>query len=158
MLLLNVLLLFYLFGRHEAKEPLKNISPPVNNNCVALMHNISDKANAKCLDGSNPLYYTRGGTDKGTSKWIVFFEGWGWCFDSESCYKRSKSPQGSSKGEYGCSSTVWPKYLSPNVKENPLMYNWNVVYVRYCDGGSFAGNSKGYHVDKVGGNAIIIME
>lgn len=32
-------------------------------------------------------------------------------------------------------------YLSDLQKINPLLYNWNTVFVRYCDGGSYAGNS-----------------
>ena len=25
--------------------------------------------------------------------------------------------------------------------QNPLMYNWNMVYFKYCDGGSFSGSN-----------------
>lgn len=38
---------------------------------------------AKCLDGSSPAYYIRSGRDDGASKWLVHFEGGGWCFDLE---------------------------------------------------------------------------
>jgi hypothetical protein len=30
--------------------------------------------------------------------------------------------------------------LSYAPEENPLMYNWNKVYVGYCDGASFGGD------------------
>merc|ERR1712178_54435 len=31
--------------------------------------------------------------------------------------------------------------FSPNASENPLMYNWNKVKLRYCDGASFSGSN-----------------
>jgi hypothetical protein len=31
-------------------------------------------------------------------------------------------------------------YLNNNNERNPLMYNWNSVHVRYCDGSSYAGD------------------
>ena len=30
--------------------------------------------------------------------------------------------------------------MSYNGEENPLTYNWNKIFVGYCDGASFAGN------------------
>ena len=44
------------------------------------------------------------------------------------------------------SSKSWPSsialggFLSDDPKVNPDFYNWNTVYVKYCDGASFAGN------------------
>lgn len=35
----------------------------------------------RCIDGSLPGYYIRNGYGEGRSKWIVYFEGGGWCFD-----------------------------------------------------------------------------
>jgi len=32
-------------------------------------------------------------------------------------------------------------YFSMDPKLNPLMFNWNVVYFKYCDGGSFSGSN-----------------
>ena len=31
-------------------------------------------------------------------------------------------------------------FLSSNPEVNPDFYNWNVVFIKYCDGASFAGN------------------
>jgi len=33
-------------------------------------------------------------------------------------------------------------YFSTDMTVNPLMYNWNMVYLMYCDGGSFSGNNE----------------
>lgn len=60
-----------------------------------------------------------------------------------SCVKRSKTGLGSS-------TKNWPNCLKPNSlkyyessspNQNPLMYNWNTVHVKYCDGSSYSGDS-----------------
>jgi hypothetical protein len=33
--------------------------------------------------------------------------------------------------------------LSNKRSQNPYFYNWNKVDIRYCDGGSFAGDAEG---------------
>lgn len=91
-----------------------------------------------CLDGSPPGYYIRHGMDSGSNKWILHMEGGAWCYNSKDCYNRSQTDLGSSKS--------WPKntalngFLSDNKKINPDFYNWNIVYLMYCDGASFASN------------------
>eukprot|EP01084_Bolivina_argentea_P222322 376316_1 len=103
---------------------------------------------AKCLDGSVPAFYFRPGWDNGTNKFQIFLEGGGWCAGINenvggfgNCYSRAKnSPVGSSK--------TWPQYIiggqyfSYNAQENPLSYNWNTIYIKYCDGASFSGNNE----------------
>ena len=97
---------------------------------------------AKCLDGSKPAYYYRPGHGEGKDKWIVFFEGGGWCYDLEQCYLRSKTVLGSSK-DYTptLDNEVLKFYLSSSEQTNPLMFNWNTVLVKYCDGSSYAGDA-----------------
>jgi O-palmitoleoyl-L-serine hydrolase len=95
-------------------------------------------AGGHCLDGSPPGFYHR---LTGSSKWVVFFQGGGWCYNEEDCYKRSSTFLGS--------STVWPKnvskggVLSANAKTNPDFHGWNMVHFNYCDGASFAGHRPG---------------
>ena len=72
------------------------------------------------------------------NKWIIHFEGGGWCFDEELCVERSKTCLGSSK--FWAQSTTLGGLLSPNLQTNPNFYNWNVVFLNYCDGAFFAGN------------------
>ncbi len=65
-------------------------------------------------------------------------QGGGWCYDEVLCLERSKSSLGSSKS--------WPPsmslggFLSSDRSVNPDFYEWNVAYIRYCDGASFAGD------------------
>ena len=32
--------------------------------------------------------------------------------------------------------------FSTDIKDNPIMHDWNVAYLKYCDGGSFSGLAK----------------
>ena len=79
------------------------------------------------------------GQEGTTDKWIVHLMGGGWCYDEAECVYRSGTLLGSSKG--------WPPVLnfaggivSTNMTVNPKFYNWNFVYLIYCDGASFAGD------------------
>jgi len=96
---------------------------------------------AVCLDGSPAAFYFRPGFSTGVNKWLLFHEGGGWCNSLEDCLGRSKTDLGSSKG-YGPTMNIGGGYFSTNETENPLMYNWNMVYLKYCDGGSFSGNNE----------------
>ena len=110
-----------------------------------------------CLDGSYPIYYYREGTSN--HKYHISFEGGGWCgYTStagegctDSCYHRSKTQFGTTIHDndtldintlVGNTNIAGSGlgYLSDNQTINPMMYNWNLVVVRYCDGGSFSGN------------------
>ena len=65
-------------------------------------------------------------------------EGGGGCYNEDECVARSKTRLGSSKN--------WPSmidlngFLSDNSTTNPDFYDWNVAFIAYCDGASFAGN------------------
>ena len=92
-----------------------------------------------CLDGSAPGYYIRPGAGDSTEKWIVHLMGGGWCRKGlEDCYNRTRTEYGTTK--------LWPDslpldgFLSDDPAVNPDFHNWNMVYVIYCDGSSFAGN------------------
>jgi len=95
---------------------------------------------AACLDGSPPAYYLRPGFGDGVNKWLLFHEGGGWCTSLNDCLARSKTTLGSSK-TYPDTWTNNDGYFSPDTTVNPLMYNWNMVYFKYCDGASFSGNN-----------------
>lgn len=95
--------------------------------------------NAKCLDGTPALYYHRKGTGSGANKWFLHQQGGGWCYDLNSCVDRSKGRLGSTKAD-APSSSLNGGYFSIDPKQNPLMYNWNAVELRYCDGASLSGD------------------
>jgi hypothetical protein len=105
---------------------------------LILLKNNSD---SKCLDGSPPGYYLKNGLDEGETKWLIYFEGGGWCFSAINCYSRSKGELGSSNNYEPCMSGM-KFYRNLDKKSNPLFYNWNIVHVKYCDSSSYSGDAK----------------
>ncbi|KAL8115942.1 hypothetical protein AgCh_022439 [Apium graveolens] len=98
------------------------------------------KNGAVCLDGSPPAYHIDRGVGDGANNWLVFLEGGGWCDTTEDCLKRTTDKEG-----LGSSKIMQAKnftgILGSTQQLNPDFYNWNRVFVRYCDGASFTGNS-----------------
>ena len=107
-----------------------------------LLQEAAQKTGAVCLDGSPGMVYVRKGTGDGANKWYIHHQGGGWCESLDDCLGRSKGGLGSSKG-YGKTSAQNSGYFSTSPAENPMMYNWNSVFMPYCDGGYFAGNRAG---------------
>lgn len=95
------------------------------------------KKGAVCLDGSPPAYHLDKGVGDGARNWLVFLEGGGWCDSSESCRNRTRSNLGSSNYMQAKNFTG---ILANQQLLNPYFYNWNRIFVRYCDGASFTGN------------------
>ncbi|CAH1242110.1 NOTUM [Branchiostoma lanceolatum] len=109
---------------------------------VELVRLSADKARetgAYCLDGTVPAYYFMRGFSGGEDKWRVVLEGGGYCESLAQCYAHSFT-------EFGTSRVLRPVpaglggFLSNNPDSNPEFYNWNTVFVHYCDGSSFTGN------------------
>lgn len=109
---------------------------------------------AKCLDGSAPGFYFAPGIGSGADNWLIHTQGGGWCVSDVDCANRAKSPLGSSSAwaPSGCDGSATDKaapvcyadggvngMLSDSNATNPLLFNWNKVFINYCDGGSFAG-------------------
>ena len=138
-LVLITLFTFVIFG-----EGYKSSYTNSSTECSSLQASrvyVTD-TNAKCIDGSSPAFYIKNGSDYGINKWFVFFEGGGWCYTLSDCLTRSKGRLGSSKTYPKCMDNTDMKfYLSSERSRNPLMYNWNIVLVRYCDASSYAGNA-----------------
>ena len=127
----------------SSRGAAKNVEEvPYEPNQRANRRFLSSSSEARCIDGSTPAYYIRKGRDEGANKWVLHFEGGGWCYDLQACYLRSKTGLGSSKGYPDTMrNSELPLYLSDYSTVNPLMHNWNAVYVKYCDGSSYAGNT-----------------
>ena len=99
------------------------------------------KTGARCLDGTPGVYYFRKGEGSGANKWYIHHQGGGWCETWDDCLGRSKGGLGSSS-TYGPTMKLGGGYFDTNPAANPMMYNWNIAYLKYCDGGSFSGNNE----------------
>ncbi|MCD9646237.1 hypothetical protein HAX54_035926, partial [Datura stramonium] len=92
---------------------------------------------AVCLDGSPPAYHLYRGFGHGVRNWIILLSGGAWCRNITDCLNRSKTDLGSSKLMM---PFIFLGIFSKSKSENPDFYNWNKVFVRYCDGGAFTGD------------------
>ena len=119
---------------------------------------LASSQDARCLDGSAPLYFLKKGSGSGADKWYVHHEGGGWCVGLEECGLRAKAAGEAQKltkdgpkiytnlgsteqfVDSGTLNAANGGYFSSDRTVNPMMWNWNMVYIKYCDGGSFAGN------------------
>jgi hypothetical protein len=101
--------------------------------------NNTDISGAVCLDGSpGGFMYSPAKNANSATKWQIYFQGGGWCYDKEDCYGRSSTGLGS--------STHWAQngtlngIVSANCDVNPDFCNFHRVWIVYCDGNSFSGN------------------
>lgn len=130
---------FSIFCIHLSKS-----SPNLDRGNVGVgyyLHDAITKKDAKCIDGSAPGYYYIQGYDSGSHKWYIHFEGGGWCVSLEDCFQRSQTDLGSTLKDDPEMTLNWD-YWVDSEEDNPMLYNWNKVLLRYCDGGSFSGNSE----------------
>ncbi|XP_026409673.1 pectin acetylesterase 9-like isoform X2 [Papaver somniferum] len=105
---------------------------------ITLVENATTQG-AVCLDGSPPAYHLDRGFGSGANNWLLFFEGGGWCRTIKQCLKRAITHRGSST--HMEKQNPFVGIMSKNASLNPDFYNWNRVRIRYCDGGSFSGDS-----------------
>ena len=142
---------------HELEQEASNLIG--GNNLKWKLHKLG--GDAACLDGSPAGYWFSDGDGEGKNKFVVHHMGGGWCNSVQQCKERARSSKyGSSKSwteEFECdarrrledaSDIDQPCHndngmhglLDTSSEVNPMMYNWNKVYIGYCDGASFGGN------------------
>ena len=103
------------------------------------------KGDALCLDGTPGAYYIGEGSGANKTKFIVYFEGGGWCGGTtlantvESCYSRSDGALGSSKSYSSTMDVTNFGILSGDAEHNPGFWDWTRVYLKYCDGSGHQG-------------------
>eukprot|EP01084_Bolivina_argentea_P082104 148686_1 len=114
---------------------------------------------AKCIDGSPAAYYFRptpGIDTNDTSllaptKYFIYLAGGAWCSPVyghhiacgwDDCFSRSLGTSGSTLFDppYQALPSSSRQYFSTDPTINPLSYNWNIAWTRYCDGASYSNN------------------
>ncbi|CAH9071528.1 unnamed protein product [Cuscuta epithymum] len=96
---------------------------------------------AVCLDGSPAAYYHDKGVGDGRHNWVIYLQGGGWCSNHTDCKNRSTSGLGTST-RFNKTLAFDTPFFNNNSSSNPEFYNWNRVFVPYCDGSSFTGNKE----------------
>ena len=96
------------------------------------------------------------GTSASTTKFYINFEGGGWCTSLDNCYDRGYG-KGNRKGSsvglpdpfdlIGLMNSWGNWYFSNLINDgqghnlNPVMHDWNMLQVLYCDGASWTGRN-----------------
>ncbi len=118
---------------------------------------------AVALDGTPGMYYFKNATSTASRlKFHVYLEGGGWCTSTASCAKRALTVLGSSSSKFHDKTLSLPSgcrcdgggYFSSSPIRNPLMHDWNQVFVNYLDGGSFSGNQSKPDQNSTGSSKI----
>ena len=104
--------------------------------------NDTARTGAVCLDGSPGGWFERLAprASPNATKYHIHLQGGGWGIGTEALIKRTKGRMGS--------SSYWPAtihdgggMLSTDPALNPVTGGWNIIYLWYCDGGSFSGDA-----------------
>jgi len=103
----------------------------------------SAEAMARCLDGSEYVYYVRPGHGTGKSKWLIFLDGGDVCVSLDDCMEHAR---GKASSEHWKRTPVLDlaeqhHTFSTSAAENPLMWNWNWIFLVNCDAGYYSGQS-----------------
>ncbi|KAM3355425.1 hypothetical protein ACQJBY_025917 [Aegilops geniculata] len=140
-----LLLLLLLAASGPLRPTLSGAAAPLEPVAVSLLASAQEKG-AVCLDGTPPGYHLQRGSGDGSGSWLVHLEGGGWCSTLKDCSGRRMSVLGSSNFMKPLQFAGHGIFDSDEIY-NPDFYNWNKVYVRYCDGASFAGDAEGQAQD-----------
>ncbi|EES00677.1 hypothetical protein BDA96_03G159200 [Sorghum bicolor] len=120
-------------GRTMRRRRAASVMVPI----TILKSAVSD--GAVCMDGTPPAYNLDPGSGTGSRSWIVNLEGGAWCNSAKTCRLTKSSGRGSS--DHMDKEIPFTGIMSSSSAVNPDFYNWNRVKIRYCDGGSFAGEA-----------------
>eukprot|EP00930_Biecheleria_cincta_P095901 TRINITY_DN87793_c0_g1_i1.p1 TRINITY_DN87793_c0_g1~~TRINITY_DN87793_c0_g1_i1.p1 ORF type:complete len:735 (-),score=80.04 TRINITY_DN87793_c0_g1_i1:136-2340(-) len=139
---------------------IEGTKPGPNPN-IGRLHSLGpDHPRARCMDGSPMTYYVAPSSGAaGRGKWLLYFQGGGWCSGASTlsnlpgyspsedaghpdlCEQRARGYHGSSSDDRQSRDFSQRGFLSGNPAINPMMYNWNRVLLRNCDGTLFLGNA-----------------
>ena len=104
--------------------------------CPSFTKYEATEPDARCLDGSRGSYHIMTAENSSSTMYFIHFQGGAWCYDVDSCLKRSLTDLGSSTSIGQCDS---PSSLSDIHKYFAKTHH--IIHINYCDGGSFSGNS-----------------
>ena len=135
--------------------PVANVSTdnsvPQRTVLQRVLFDLEDYPFAVCNDGTPAGYYWRNSSrEEGRNLWIIYLQGGNWCYDEESCKKRSKTRKQAFQGRSDetsvfMSSHDWPDtvtYLG-GIFDPPLgspLAGANVAFVKYCTSDAHMGD------------------
>ena len=111
---------------------------------------------AKCLDGTPPVYWHSPGSGDGADKWYVHMQGGAWCTNPDFCvyWWNWNNTQEDLARAYPAGHNAQYGYFNRSSPGN-AMANWNLVMIHYCDGFSFSGGlDRPIHANMPDGSGI----
>jgi hypothetical protein len=98
----------------------------------------SRQSGALCLDGTPAGYYYSTNPNQDPQRFVIYFEGGGWCYDMADCANRALHYDIGSSQNW--TATMTPQsVVSGDAKTNPQFSSFTRIWVPYCDGYSFMG-------------------
>ena len=102
---------------------------------------------AVCNDGSPAVFLFRKGFGAASSRWVIYLDGGGECYDQTSCSQRQAGSEDliSSVPFSSGSETFTPLagILAPDPAQNPDFYDANLVQISYCSSDLWMGEKDG---------------
>ena len=93
------------------------------------------------------------GKDSGIKNFLLYFEGGSWCGTDvkpkpaiEECRKRALTNLGKNTFSINIKYIIsrFTRFFSNKEKYNPSFYNWNKIFIKYCDGFGHISNKNSY--------------
>ena len=99
---------------------------------------VADRFGAKQLNGDPPIYDVRRSAS-GSTSWVLFLEGGGWCNSPVDCVARMQTPLGSRSSYQMQVPMPGPGggYFDPPHANNPIAQEFaasTLIHFKYCDG------------------------
>jgi len=136
----------------RAEEPEES-----DKHAIGRLHTVNQTEHpmAACLDGSAPGFYIRSApsTSPNRSKWFLYFQGGGHCnfwrppASALNCHGRRDSGGGSTLYDPEYRDFSYKEVFSRDPATTLTWHDWNMVFMRYCDGNSFTGAVSDPYVD-----------
>ncbi len=110
--------------------------------------NLAATPKAACNDGSPAVFLFRKGFGVAASRWVIYIDGGGQCYNQKSCIGRQKTHPESflSSVPYSTGAEKFTPnagILSPNPALNPDFYDANKVQISYCSSDYWMGEKDG---------------
>ena len=118
-------------------HPVPPPPPKASDLTLTLLPGAAAEKGAVCLDGSPAGYYFRPGTSEGRDKWLLIFNGGGWCIGKDgtaaaaakACSERAEGSLGSSKPWKPRLAEDAHGMTNSNCTVNPAFCTWTMVYM-----------------------------
>jgi hypothetical protein len=109
--------------------------------------NLTATPHAVCNDGSPAVFLLREGFGAAASRWVIYLDGGGECYDQASCSQRQTGYENLiSSAPYSSGSETFTPLagiLSPDPAQNPDFYDANLVQISYCSSDLWMGEKDG---------------